>query len=132
MIYYYTPKPAVLCRRCNSAHNDDNPGIRAIGSSSETGFVFKLYIYDDIPSLEKWRERWSSCGNIVTSQGVVISPDEMDMIITFPENVDFRRTAEWYAINNAEPGLHGLAHMKIGYQNCVGHGSTWDLIHKRL
>lgn len=131
MQYFHTINPVVLCPGCNSLHSNANPGMRIIGYTNP-GWAFRLHVYDDIPTLEKWRDRWNTLGQIVITGGHVVSPDEMDMVITFPENVNAQRDSVWYDVNNAEPGLHGLAHLRIGYADCVGHGSTWDLLHKSI
>jgi hypothetical protein len=100
--YYHEERlPCVCCKRAFEQKH--------IGKSS-AGWCFALRVYpaEGPRSLEEWRQVWGT-GRIVSEYGDIITPQEMDRIIT----------------NRAG----GLRRHDTDGRLCIGHGDgTWDLI----
>ena len=90
-------------------------------------------VVNKYPDLCAWKKAWEVPGSrIKDSNGKTISPDEMEMIITFLEG-DAGTVREYlYSFRNTTFGdKHNLVHRNIGAvfsgYCCVGNEDCWDL-----
>jgi hypothetical protein len=111
--------------------NDPHRMNLHIGKSS-AGWAFALHVMPDVglTDLDKWTELFTKGkGRILSDSGRVLTAAEMMGIITDRSWPAQQRSAEFYAINQAEPGPNGLNRAVVDGEHCIGHGpGTWDLI----
>ena len=111
--------------------------VRKIGVDVYPRMAFLLLAHE-VPNLVEWKKEFSIPGSwILDSHGNIVSPDEMEMIITVrsgePSNHPFR--------DNIYIGTHGLRHRRVGmlghvgysfdhrdfYYRCIANEDCWDL-----
>ena len=92
------------------------------------GWAFALVV-DNVPGLEAWKKAWEIPGSVIKdSSGKTISPDEMEMIITFRDgnNLCHRRIHSCHFI-----GSHNLIHQIIGTRTwgyeCLANKDCYDI-----
>ena len=112
-----------------------NPSERILigGLPVDLGWAFQLYLYNNIPSFDAWKVLWEAPNSriIYSYTDMVLSPEEMMVIITFREYTDLNDEEDeeqYLRDNNAVIGLHKLAHTRVGDNGCIENCSTWDLI----
>lgn len=89
-------------------------------------WAFCLYV-DNVKDLPAWKEKFKIPGSrIENSSGDIVSPEEMEMIITFR-----RATAAYSGQPSTIEGPHGLIRRRIGREvpesKCIANEDCWDL-----
>ena len=108
-------------------------GEKWLIGSSHNNWAFFLMI-NKVRDLVEWKKLFAKPGSYIkNANGITISPDEMEMIITARNGniVQSRANIRSYGSNRVFTGNHDLSHITpeccLGCVRCVANEDCWDL-----